>query len=534
MVRLLLLAITVVAIRFGLLFLSDYGVTLAVLEALTRLRRAIYHHTLRLGPLAFRTVGAAEAVSVSTRHAEVLHVGLHRWLTVSLREPVKLGLLIALTFLVSFWLAVALMLTAILVWMIGSQVAAYFRAQACAAEGESASQLVLIQESLTLMRLIKVFLMEGFNQRRVEDHLAGYSAGQLLRHRAEALARPLIFALGLLAAMILMLVAGLVIVSGHLSITNTLVLASSVIAMYWPAQAILELRRDLPGIRNSANAVFQFLDRQGGVNQEVEAEMVSALSRSLQFDKVSVRETGTGRKLLSRVSFTIKAGQRIGIVGADDMEKHALVYLLVRFLDPFEGEIKLDGKDLRWVTLDSLRVQIGIILQNSLVFNDSVVNNIGCGDPAYNQQRITEAAKIAHAHQFITKLPKGYETPIGELGHALNSGEQFRIALARAILREPAILVIEEPSSRLEDNVKHMIDDTYQRFLPERTVIFLPHRLSTIRSCDQIIILNEGKLEAAGKHHELVNSSDIYRHLQYMEFNEFSGTVGAGPDGKID
>ncbi len=530
LVRLLILAFCVAGIRFALVFLSNYAAALAVADALTRLRRAIYHHTLRLGALAFRSTGSAEAVSVSTRHVETLHEGLHRWLTVSVREPVKIGLLIALTFLVSFWLAVALMLLAILVWILGGLIRSHFRAQSREAEGQSAEQLVRFQESLTLMRLIKVYLMESFSQGRMEEQLSGYSEGQLARHRAEALSRPLVFALGSLAAIVLMLVAGLVIVSAHLSFTSTLVLASSVIAMYWPVRSILEMRRNLPGLQASAKIVFDFLDRQGGVSQEVEAEFVPALKRTLQFDKVSVREPGTGRKLLAKISFTIRAGQRVGIVGLDDMEKHAIVNLLVRFLDPTEGEIRLDGKSLRWVTLDSLRNQFGFVMQQNLIFNDTVANNIGCGDPSYNLHRITDAAKIAHAHQFIARLPKGYETPIGELGHSLDSGEKFRIALARAILREPAILVIEEPLNSLSEDVKHMIDDTYQRFLPGRTVIFLPHRLSTIRSCDQILLIHEGKLEADGQHRELVAASDLYRHIQYMEFNEFSGNAASTGD----
>jgi ATP-binding cassette subfamily B protein len=166
-----------------------------------------------------------------------------------------------------------------------------------------------------------------------------------------------------------------------------------------------------------------------------------------------------------------------------------------------------------------------MVLQPNLVFNDSVANNIGCGDPAYNLQRIVEAAKLAHAHQFIQKLPQGYETPIGEMGHSLKLGEKFRIALARAILRDPAILVIEEPALPLDDDTKTMIDDTFQRVLTGRTVIFLPHRLSTIRNCDQVFLLYQGQIEASGEHRELLASSDLYRHLQYLEFNEFAGLI---------
>jgi ATP-binding cassette, subfamily B, bacterial len=227
---------------------------------------------------------------------------------------------------------------------------------------------------------------------------------------------------------------------------------------------------------------------------------------------------------------TIRAGEKIAIVGPDEIQKHALVFLLPRFLDPTSGDILIDGKSLRWVTLDSLRAQMAMVLQQNLVFSDTVVNNIACGEPAFNMQRIIEAAKVAHAHQFILKLPKGYETTIGELGHPLQPSEMFRIALARAIVREPALLIIEEPTVAMDSDSKGVIDDTFQRIMPGRTVIFLPHRQSTIRACDQIYLLHQGRIEAAGDHRELLNRSDLYRHLQYLEFNEYNDVATpAGP-----
>jgi ABC-type multidrug transport system fused ATPase/permease subunit len=177
------------------------------------------------------------------------------------------------------------------------------------------------------------------------------------------------------------------------------------------------------------------------------------------------------------------------------------------------------------VTLDSLRVQTALVLQHNLVFHDSVANNIGCGDPAYTLPQIIEAAKIAHAHHFIQKLPKGYETAIGELGHELTISEQFRIALARAILRDPALLIVEEPETGLDDDTKALLDDTFARVLPGRTAIFLPHRISTIRSCDRIFLLNKGKLEAAGDHRKLLSDNPLYRHLHYLEFSEMAEQV---------
>ena len=177
------------------------------------------------------------------------------------------------------------------------------------------------------------------------------------------------------------------------------------------------------------------------------------------------------------------------------------------------------------MTLDSLRNQIGIVLQNNLVFHDTVANNIGCGDQQYTLPQIIEAAKVAHAHHFIQKLPKGYDTPIGELGHSLNVSQQYRIALARAILRDPALLILEEPDTAMDEDTKAQLDDTMTRILPGRTTIFLPHRISTLKSCDKIFLLHKGRLEASGDHRTLLSQSPLYRHLHYLEFSEMAEQV---------
>ena len=229
--------------------------------------------------------------------------------------------------------------------------------------------------------------------------------------------------------------------------------------------------------------------------------------------------------MLEEVSLIVPAGKRIGLIGADDLEKHALVYLIARLLDPTAGEIRIDQHNLRWVTLDSLRIQLATVLQHNLVFHDTVANNIGCGDSAYTLPQIIEAAKIAHAHHFIQKLPQGYETPIGELGHSLSTSEQFRIALARAILRDPALLIIEEPETQLDEDSKSLLDDTMARMLPGRTAIFIPHRISTIRSCDKLFLLHRGRVVATGIHKELLSQNQLYRHLHYLEFNEVAEQV---------
>jgi ATP-binding cassette subfamily B protein len=524
LVGLLYVALLVALLRALLMFLTDYMAARATIEAATRLRRAVYHHTYRLGTLAFRALGPSEAVGVFTRHLEAVHDALYAWLTVVFREPVKFVLVLLFALMVNFWLALAFLLAALLVWLLGGQIAAYFRRQGRLATHRAANQLALLQESLMLMRLVKVYLMELFNQSRVERQLSRYARAQMRRFMGEAIYRPALVFLGMLAALGLLFVVGeMIIVHSWLGVTSAIVLATALVSLYWPLENWLEHRRFLRRGRESAIVLFEFLDRTGGVGQVVGAEFLPPMTKRLEFDNVTLQEPGTGRKLLRGVSLTIQAGQKVAIVGPEEMEKHALVYLLPRFLDPTSGEIRIDDHNLRWVTFDSLRIQIAMVLQHNLVFNDTVANNIGCGDPSYTLPQIIEAAKTAHAHQFIQKLPQGYETPIGEMGHSLAVGEKMRIALARAILRDPAMLIIEEPYTPLDDDTKSLLDDTYARVLPGRTAIFLPHRLSTIRSSDRVFLLYNGRIEAAGEHRELLQQHELYRHLQYLEFNEFAG-----------
>ncbi len=381
------------------------------------------------------------------------------------------------------------------------------------------------------MRLVKVYLMEPFNQNRVERQLAKFASAQRRRFVGEAIYRPVLVFLGLVAALVLLFLAGIVVVEGSFGVTaaSAVTLTVALVSLYWPLVNWLDNRRLMRRARDSSAALFAFLDRSSSVGQAVEAEFLPPLSRQLEFDNVTLNEPGTGRKLLSGVSLTVQAGQRVALVGPDDMQKHALVYLIPRFLDPTSGEIRIDRKNLRWVTFDSLRASIAVVLQHNLVFNDTVANNIGCGDPSYPLPKIIEAAKVAHAHKFIQNLPKGYETPIGEMGHSLTVSEKFRIALARAILRDPALLIVEEPLTPLDEDSKSLLDDTFARVLPGRTALFLPHRLSTIRNCDKVFLLYEGRIEASGDHKELLATNELYRHLQYLEFNEFAGLVSPHP-----
>jgi ATP-binding cassette, subfamily B, bacterial len=525
-----LIVLTLIASLLGLVgiflvILNRELAAAAVIEATTRLRRAVYHHTFRLGTLAVRAMGPSEAVSLLTRHVEAVHDALYARLTTWFREPIFIGLLLLFALFLDPVISVAFVLFAVIIWLLGVRLIAYFRNQGAVASHAAAERLTIIRESLMLMRLVKSFTMEPFNQARIERQLARYGQVQKVRHRADALGSPLLLLMAGLAGIVLLFVGALGVLKGYLSVAGAVTLVATLLCLYRPVQRWLEGWKLVKRGRGAADQIFQFLERRGEVGQVVGAEFLPPLSRQIEFDNVSLKEPGTGRMLLENVSLSVQAGQKIGLCGIDDLEKHALVYLIPRLLDPTAGEIRVDQHNLRWVTLDSLRAQVAIVMMQNLVFHDSVRNNIGCGDNSYTLPQIIEAAKMAHAHHFIQKLPQGYETPIGELGQSLSLTQQYRIALARAILRDPALLILEEPDVELDDDSKNLLDDTLARIVPGRTVIFLPHRISTLRSCNTIHLLNKGQLAASGTHKELLKSSKLYRHLYYLEFNEMDEQV---------
>lgn len=260
-------------------------------------------------------------------------------------------------------------------------------------------------------------------------------------------------------------------------------------------------------------------------------QFLAPVKDRIVFENVSL-DGPTGRTLLSNVSIEIPAKSRTAVLSLDEASKYAFACLIPRLIDPKHGRVRMDGQDLRDVTLESLRAQVGLVLQADMIFNDTVFANIGLGDASYGLPKIIEAAKVAHAHHLIQDLPHGYDTPIGSLGHYLRPDEQYRIALARAFLHDPSLVVVEEPTSPLDDDIKSLIDDTIDRLATNRTVLFLPHRLSTIRKCDRVLVLHNGKVDAFGPPREVHGLSKLYRHIQYVEFNAFAtGEIEAGQMG---
>ncbi len=486
------------------------------LDAITRLRRAVYFHTFRLGSLTMQAVGTAEVADLLTRRVDEVGDAIRARLATAYRSPLAVALLLAVSLLVNFWLALSFLALAGLVWLLGGQVAAHFRREARLGERQSGLALALLKESMALFRLVKCFQMERFNQTRVERQLAESARANWRRLQGVALAAPLLGSVALLSGVVFLYLAARGVLAGGFSVAGLAVMAVALVALAPPIAALFDLMAKLRHGRAAAEAVFEFLDRRGEVAEAADAEFLPALTTRIEFRQVGLDDPVTGARVLENVTFAVPANAKVAVVGPDPAEKHALVSMIPRFLDPTSGEIRIEDKNIRWVTHESLRAQVALVMQDDLTFTDTVANNIGVGNPEYGLPQIIEAAKLAHAHQFIEKLPYGYETLVGGNGYALSPGERFRVALARALLRDPSILVIEEPTGPIDEDSLALLDDTLARVWAGRTIIFLAHRLSTLRRVDRVFLLKNGHLEASGTHSDLWRESDQYRRTQML------------------
>ena len=517
------LALALVALRGLFLNLQATCATAAVLAAGTRMRRALYTHAQRLTGVAVRPDEQAHVGTLVAEKVDRVEDGLSASLAGAVRGPVLVAGLLGLMLLGHVWLSVALVCAAATVWLVAGQVAAYYRRDVRLAERGAASRLAVMRESFATMTLSKAYLMERFSQTRFERQLSDLGRSVARRQRGETFSRPTLVTVVTLAAILTAYYAGRVALAGDLTLAGlALKLGTLAVLVYAVTRWTAALAR-VRGAGHAAAEVFEFLDRRADVAQAVDAEFLQPLVKRLDLHDVSLREPGTGRMVLEKVSLSIPAGTTAALVG-DRAESLAVAHLLTRFAEPTGGEVRVDGKNTRWVTPESIRTQVALVLEHALTFTDTVANNIGCGDAGFTLPRVIEAAKLSHAHQFIQRLPYGYETPIGGPGHALTAGERFRIALARAILRDPSVLVIEEPAETLDADSLVLIDDTLARVKAGRTVLFLARRAATVMTADQVFVLKDGKLAASGKHADLLQDSELYRVLHFKQ-SLAAGTV---------
>jgi subfamily B ATP-binding cassette protein MsbA len=377
----------------------------------------------------------------------------------------------------------------------------------------------ILHETITGNRVVKAFGMELWEAVRFRGAAQRLFRANLRSVRAAALSSPLMDALGAVAIALLLLKGRDLIKTGFFTAGTFLAFIVAVFKLYDPVRKLALFWNSFQQARGASSGIFAFMDAEDDVKQKPRARHLPSFQESIRFEAVSFAYGDEpGRLVLQDVNLEVRKGEVVAIVGSSGAGKTTMVHLIPRFFDVTGGRLLIDGQDVRDVTLASLRAQIGIVTQDTILFNDSARNNIAYGQPHVPMAQVKKAAEAALADGFIREMPEGYDTVIGEKGVRLSGGERQRIAIARALLKNAPLLILDEATSALDSESEALVQSALGNLMAGRTVVVIAHRLSTVRRADRIVVLENGTISDIGSHDELMARLGTYRRLYELQF----------------
>ena len=376
----------------------------------------------------------------------------------------------------------------------------------------------ILFETISGIRVVKAFSMERYEGRRFKNENRTLFRVMVSTIKKSAALGPVTEGVGVLVVAFLLYSGARLVIKEELTVSWFLVFLACLAAMIKPLKNIGKLNVGFQKAVSASERIFRLLDTESTIQEKEGAVDIPRLRDCIRFENVSFEYNSDEIAVLRNINITVHAGEIVAIVGPSGSGKTTIANLIPRFYDPTRGRILIDGRDLRDVTLRSLRQQLGIVTQETILFNDTVRNNIAYGRQEAPIEKIVEAARMANAHDFITEMPRGYDTVIGEKGEMLSGGQRQRLAIARAILKDPAILILDEATSALDTEAEKLVQDAIDRLMRGRTVFVIAHRLSTIKHADRIIVLEAGRIIQEGRHEDLMGREGAYKKLYEMQF----------------
>jgi len=385
-----------------------------------------------------------------------------------------------------------------------------------AAMGELTS---LLEETVGGIRVVKAFGMEEYERSRFRKFTGDFMSHQLQIFRVNALSFPIMELLAGFGIAGVLLYGGMRVASGETTAGTLVSFLAAVIMLYEPVKRLSRANNEIQQGLAAGQRVFEVLDQPIEVEDAKQAHNMTPFTNAITFEQISLQYSGTDKAVLHDVNFTVTAGQVVALVGRSGAGKTSLVNLVPRFMDVTAGRVLVDGMDVRDLTQASLRSQIALVTQEIILFNDTILNNIAYGHDDIDRSKVEAVAKAANAHEFIEKLPQGYDTVVGERGAMLSGGQRQRISMARALLKDAPILILDEATSALDTESERLVQQAIDRLMNGRTVIVIAHRLSTIRHADRIVVLDDGGVVQMGKHEALLAEGGLYAELYHLQFD---------------
>jgi subfamily B ATP-binding cassette protein MsbA len=502
-------------------YAGNYLINYVGLSAVTDLRQRVFDRVLHQDAHFFESNSTGRVMSSIMNDLEKIQVAMSHILADLLRQTfTALGLLTVV--LQTDWKLALVSLTVLPFVLVPTlRLGRRLRRTTRRAQDDAAEVNQVLQETLSGQQVVKSFGAEEIESNRFRDRAQRLRRSNLRYVAQQAIASPLIEFFGAGTIVALLLYARLQIKSGAMTTGEFTSFVIALLMLYEPVKRLTGIHNIFQQALGASQKVFEYLDRDQQITERPHAAKLAKFEQAILFDNVGFSyPSAPDGFLLDSVQLEVKAGEVVALVGPSGAGKTTLANLVPRFYDPTSGAVRIDGRDVRELRLDSLRSKIGMVAQDTFLFNDTVANNIGYGRRDATREQVREAARNALAEEFILAMPNGYDTMIGERGQKLSGGQRQRLAIARALLKNAPILILDEATSHLDTESEMLVQRALQNLMEHRTVIVIAHRLSTIRRADKIVVLDRGRIAETGRHEELVSRGGIYQRLHELQFLE--------------
>ena len=501
------------------LYIKNITLSIVQYRLIRDLRNKLYSHFHYLSLSYFNKNKSGELTAVLVNDIDNMRNSLSIMFQKLFVEPINIIILMSLLFIVSTKLALIALLIIPVSGIIIFGISHSIRRRSARSQAQLAGMTSMIAETIGSMRIVKAFATKGFEINRFAKETQKYYKLMIRRDRLRFVSSPVSETFGAtIAALLLWVGARDVLVIESISSEDFLRFILLLFSLFQPLKNLTNVVNELQNGLASADRVFAIMDIKSDIQDVDNAFKVKDLNSSLSFNDVSFTYGNKDEKVLNNINFKINKGEIFALVGPSGAGKSTLVDLIPRFYDTLSGSIKIDGKDIKDLELKSLRSLMGIVTQETFLFDDTVKANISYGVENISDDEIEDASKAANAHEFIQKLPDEYNTIIGERGVSLSGGQKQRIAIARAIVKNPPILILDEATSSLDSESEKHVQSAIENLMSERTVFVIAHRLSTVHNANKILVLENGQIVQEGKHDDLINVDGLYKQLHKMQF----------------
>ena len=501
------------------LYIKNITLSIVQYRLIRDLRNKLYSHFHYLSLSYFNKNKSGELTAVLVNDIDNMRNSLSIMFQKLFVEPINIIILMSLLFIVSTKLALIALLIIPVSGIIIFGISHSIRRRSARSQAQLAGMTSMIAETIGSMRIVKAFATKGFEINRFAKETQKYYKLMLRRDRLRFVSSPVSETFGAtIAALLLWVGARDVLVIESISSEDFLRFILLLFSLFQPLKNLTNVVNELQNGLASADRVFAIMDIKSDIQDVDNAVELNDLKNTLSFNNVSFSYGEEKDKVLNNINFQINKGEILALVGPSGAGKSTLVDLIPRFYDTLSGSVKIDGKDIKEFKINSLRSLMGIVTQETFLFDDSVKANIAYGVENISDDEIQDAAIAANAHEFIKELPNGYNTIIGERGVSLSGGQKQRIAIARAIVKNPPILILDEATSSLDSESEKHVQSAIENLMSERTVFVIAHRLSTVHNANKILVLENGQIVQEGKHDELVNIEGLYKQLHKMQF----------------